>query len=212
MSRGRVFVIDDDTAVLASMEAVLDVAGFEVSVFRSPRTFLGALDDMDPGCVVTDVRMPEISGLELVERLMGSGRRSWPVVMISGHADVPMAVAAMKAGACNFLEKPISPPALVEAIELAFAGRAAVSGPVNEDAAAAAAAAARLGLLSRREREVLSHLVNGASSKVAALVLGISPRTVDVFRGNILRKTQAPNVAALATLAARSGWFSGPPQ
>jgi two-component system response regulator FixJ len=190
------------------MQAVLDVAGFEVAIFRSPRAFLDGLDDMDIGCVVTDVRMPEISGLELVERLMASGRRSWPVVMISGHADVPMAVAAMKAGACNFLEKPISPPALVEAIELASAGRAAVSGPVAEDADAAA----RLGLLSRREREVLSHLVNGASSKVAALVLGISPRTVDVFRGNILRKTQAPNVAALATLAARGGWFSGPPQ
>lgn len=208
MSRGRVFVIDDDAAVLASLEAVLDVAGFEVAIFRSSRAFLDALDKVGFGCVVTDVRMPEISGLDLVERLTANGRRSWPVVVISGHADVPMAVAAMKAGACNFLEKPISPPALVEAIDLAFAGRAAISGPVAEDADAVA----RLGLLSRREREVLSHLVNGASSKVAALVLGISPRTVDVFRGNILRKTQAPNVAALATLAAKGGWFSGPPQ
>ncbi|HWQ86598.1 response regulator transcription factor [Brevundimonas sp.] len=205
MSRGRVFVIDDDTAVLASLEAVLDVAGFDVTIFRSSRAFLGALDEVGFGCVVTDVRMPDLSGLALVERLTASGRRHWPVIVISGHADVPMAVAAMKAGACTVLEKPISPPALVEMIDAAFAARSSVSGPATEDADAAA----RLGSLSRREREVLSHLVNGASSKVAALVLGISPRTVDVFRGNILRKTRAPNVAALATLAAKGGWFSG---
>ncbi len=208
MSRGRVFVIDDDTAVLASLEALLDVAGFEVTVFRSPQAFLDALDGLGFGCVLTDVRMPDISGLVLVDRLAACGRRSWPVIVISGHADVPMAVSAMKAGACTFFEKPVSPSALVEAIDLAFAGRAALPGPVAGDTDAAA----RLELLSRREREVLSHLVNGASSKVAALVLGISPRTVDVFRGNILRKTQAPNVAALATLAAKGGWFPGPLQ
>lgn len=203
MSRGRVFVIDDDTAVLASLEALLDVAGFDVKVFGSSRGFIDALEGLAFGCIVTDVRMPEISGLALLDRLTASGRRHWPVVVISGHSDVPMAVAAMKAGACHFLEKPISPLALRDVIEAAFKARPCSPVPAVEDADALA----RLRSLSRREKEVLSHLVTGASSKVAAIVLGISPRTVDVFRGNILRKTQAPNVAALATLAAKGDWF-----
>ncbi|MBX9615145.1 MAG: response regulator [Caulobacteraceae bacterium] len=202
MPRGRVIVIDDDPAVLASLEAMLAVAGFEVVVFRSPRAFFAALDALAPGCVVTDVRMPEISGLAVVERLRASGRGGWPVVMISGHADVPMAVDAMKAGASTFLEKPIAPPALVEAITAAVAARApGGAGPGDDDEDP------RLRTLSRRESEVLAHLVKGASSKAAAQLLGISPRTIDVFRANILRKTGAPNIAALATLMARSSRF-----
>lgn len=198
MSRGRVMVIDDDPAVLASLEAMLAVAGFEVMAFRSPQAFVSQLERLEPGCVVTDVRMPDISGLALVERLRTSGRGDWPVVVISGHADVPMAVQMMKAGASNFLEKPIPPPVLVEAIVAAIETRASrhrTPGDPEQEA--------RLSSLSRRETEVLSHLVQGASSKATALVLGISPRTVDVFRANILRKTGAPNVAALATLVAR---------
>lgn len=202
MSRGRVLVIDDDPAVLASLEAMLAVAGFEVVVFRSPKAFFAALDELAPGCVVTDVRMPEISGLAVVERLKAAGRGDWPVVVISGHADVPMAVDAMKAGASTFLEKPIAPPVLVEAITSALLVQSARdTGPGNPDEEA------RLHTLSRRESEVLAHLVKGASSKAAAQALGISPRTVDVFRANILRKTQAPNIAALATLVARSSRF-----
>ncbi len=201
MSKGRVLVIDDDTAMLDSLEAMLEVAGFEVSAFPAPADFFAALGHVPFGCVVTDVRMPEISGLAVVERLAADGRGHWPVVVISGHADVPLAVAAMRAGACNVLEKPIAPAALVEAIDAAFAARQ-IPAAIFDDPEALA----RLDSLSRREREVLSHLVKGASSKVTALVLGISPRTVDVFRGNILRKTGASNIAALATLTARSGW------
>lgn len=202
MSRGRVIVIDDDPAVLASLKAMLDVAGFEVVVFSSSRTFFAALDGLPPGCIVTDVRMPEVSGLAVVERLRASGRGDWPVVVISGHADVPTAVAAMKAGACNFLEKPLSPPVLVEAIASALLVREAMGGATGDGEHEA-----RLRSLSRRETEVLSHLVKGASSKATALALGISPRTVDVFRANILRKTRAPNIAALATLVARAPRF-----
>lgn len=199
MSKGNVFVIDDDAAVLASIEAMLSVADFEVTVFASPTAFLTASESLPVGCVVTDVRMPEMSGLALVERLGQSGKQDWPLIVISGHADVPMAVAAMKAGASNFLEKPFASGALVQAISDAFTA----CGPVDTASAEFSDARRRYQTLSPREREVLSHLVNGASSKVTALVLGISPRTVDVFRGNILRKMQAPNIAAIATMVGR---------
>jgi two-component system response regulator FixJ len=199
VSRGRVVVIDDDAGVLASLDAMLSVAGFEVTTYRAAKTFLDEVVDAEFACIVTDVRMPEISGLVLIDRLKRLGRGHWPLVVISGHADVPMAVAAMQAGACNFLEKPFQPQALTQAIEAAVAarGQGGASPPPTDDVQ-------RLyETLSAREREVMGHLVNGASSKVAALVLGISPRTVDVFRANILRKMQAPNIAALATLVAR---------
>jgi len=199
MSRKQVIVIDDDAAVLDSIDAMLSVAEFEVKTFASPTTFLSALDGLPFACIVTDVRMPEMSGLALAERLGRSGRGDWPLIVISGHADVPMAVAAMKAGASNFLEKPFGSGALVQAILDAFAA----SRSVDTAAPEFVEAQSRFHTLSPREREVLSHLVNGASSKVTALVLGISPRTVDVFRGNILRKMQVPNIAALATMVGR---------
>lgn len=199
MSRGHVVVIDDDAAVLESIEAMLTLADLEVTAFASPIAFLGVLPALPFSCIVTDVRMPEISGLALVERLASSDRGHWPVIVISGHADVPMAVAAMRAGAANFLEKPFGSEALVQAIIDALA----VCKPIELGAPAILDARSRYETLSRREREVLSHLVIGASSKVTAMVLGISPRTVDVFRANILRKMQVPNIAALATLVGR---------
>lgn len=199
MSKGQVIVIDDDSAVLESIDAMLSSADFNVRTFASATIFFANLETLPFACIVTDVRMPEMSGLALVERLGKSGRGDWPVIVISGHADVPMAVAAMRAGASNFLEKPFGSGALSHAIVDAFAA----ARPVDASAPGVAEMRARYQTLSPREREVLSHLVNGASSKVTALVLGISPRTVDVFRGNILRKMQASNIAALATLVGR---------
>ena len=199
MSKGRVFVIDDDAGVLASIDAMLSVEDFQVTVFASPTLFLAALESLAFGCIVTDVRMPEMSGLALAERLGKTTRRDWPLIVISGHADVPMAVASMKAGASNFLEKPFGSRALVQAVVDAFAA----CGPVDAASAAFSEARQRFQTLSPREREVLSHLVNGASTKATALVLGISPRTVDIFRGNILRKMQSSNIAAIATLVGR---------
>lgn len=200
MPKGKVIVIDDDAAVLESIEALLTAADFEVMTFASPTRFLAMLEILPYACIVTDVRMPEMSGLELVERLSQAGRADWPLIMISGHADIPMAVSAIKAGASNFLQKPFGSGVLVQAILDACAGRQTIDTP-GEDFKDTRE---RLQTLSPREREVLSHLVSGASSKVTALVLGISPRTVDVFRSNILRKMQAPNVAALATRVGRS--------
>jgi len=199
MPRGHVIVVDDDTAVLESIEAVLSVADFEVCCFASPTLFLAALDSLPFSCIVTDVRMPEMSGLALANRLSETEQRDWPLIVMSGHADVPMAVCAMRAGAANFLEKPFSSGQLVQAVLDAFVVRS----PHSREIPGLEEARGRFQTLSRREREVLSHLVNGASSKVTAMVLGISPRTVDVFRGNILKKMQAPNIAALATLIGR---------
>ncbi|MGV9005212.1 MAG: response regulator transcription factor [Brevundimonas sp.] len=199
MSKGHVVVIDDDAAVLESIEAMLTVADFDVRVFASPTVFFATLDSLPPSCVVTDVRMPEMSGLALVKRLGESGRGDWPLIVVSGHADVAMAVSAMRAGASNFLEKPFVSGALVQAILDALAVRRSI----NAQTPGLEEARDRFQTLSRREREVLTHLVKGASSKVTAMVLGISPRTVDVFRCNILRKMQTPNIAALATLVGR---------
>ncbi|NBB51201.1 response regulator [Rhizobium sp. CRIBSB] len=199
MSRGDIVVIDDDVAVLESIGFLLTAAGFAPKTFASPSVFLAAIDTLACDCIVTDVRMPEMSGLDLMTRLYEDGRRDWPVVVISGHADVAMAVAAMKAGASNFLEKPFPPAALIQAIEDAKVVRR----PAGEDTPELQQARARFQTLSRREREVLLHLANGASSKVTAMVLGISPRTVDVFRANILKKMQSPNIAAIATLVGR---------
>lgn len=199
MPRGQVIVIDDDAAVLESIDAMLSVADFEVTGFASATMFFSALESLPFACIVTDVRMPEMSGLALVERLKETCQRDWPLIVISGHADIPMAVAAMKAGASNFLEKPFAAGALVQAILDAFAAFK----PVDTAAPEFDEARRRFQTLSPREREVLSHLINGASSKVTALVLGISPRTVDVFRANILRKMQSPNIAALANLIGR---------
>lgn len=203
MSKGYVIVIDDDEAVLGSIDAMLGVFDFRVRTFASPILFFEGLETLPFSCVVTDVRMPEMSGLELVTRLGQSGRQDWPVIVISGHADVSMAVSAMRAGASNFLEKPFGPGALVQAIADAFSTRV----PVNIDSADLAEVRSRFETLSPREREVLSHLVKGASSKVTAIVLGISPRTVDVFRASILKKMKSPNIAALATLVGR-GWVA----
>lgn len=199
MSKGEIVVIDDDVAVLESIGFLLNAAGFSTQTFASPTVFLAAINTLACDCIVTDVRMPEMSGLALMTRLHEEGHRDWPVVVISGHADVAMAVAAMKAGASNFLEKPFPPAALIQAIEDAMAVRR----PTGEDTPELQQARTRFQTLSRREREVLLHLSNGASSKVTAMVLGLSPRTVDAFRANILRKMKSPNIAAIAILVGR---------
>lgn len=198
MSGNHVVIIDDDLAVLDSLAMMISVQGFEVQCFASPFDMLAAVPDLPDSCVVTDIRMPGIDGLELISRLKETRAAAWPVIVISGHADVPIAVSAMQLGAITVLEKPFAPDQLLIALKeaLATAGQGAVSPELAE-------ARARYQTLSRREREVLGHLVQGSSSKVTALALQISPRTVDVFRANILRKMAAPNIAALATQVAR---------
>jgi len=198
MSSNHVVVVDDDEGVLESLAMLISVQGFTVRCFSAPADMLASLPDLPESCIVTDIRMPEIDGLELIARLKDTRAAAWPVIVISGHADVPIAVTAMQLGAVTVLEKPFTPDQLIAALnmEMAVLSRTAVSPELAE-------ARARYQTLSRREREVLGHLVQGCSSKHTALELGISPRTVDVFRANILRKMGAPNIAALATQVAR---------
>lgn len=198
MSGKHVVIVDDDVGVLDSLAMMISVQGFEVECFASPIDMLAAVPNLPDSCIVTDIRMPGIDGLELISRLKETRAAAWPVIVISGHADVPIAVSAMQLGAVTVLEKPFAPDQLLVALKeaLAMAGQGAVSPELAE-------ARARYQTLSRREREVLGHLVQGSSSKVTALALQISPRTVDVFRANILRKMAAPNIAALATQVAR---------
>jgi len=192
----RVAIIDDDAAVLDSLEALFTTAGYHVHAFSSAEAFLSQVNDLPPVCVVTDLRMPEIDGLTLVNRLKGDMDLAWPVVVISGHADVPQAVAAMQAGAVDFLVKPFSPQKLLGIVKNSLLTYA------ENGSGTASDLDERFGTLSTRERQVVELLISGGSSKTAGIALGISPRTVDVFRGKIFRKMGVTNIAALSTAIA----------
>ena len=190
-----VHVIDDDEAVRQSLAFLLSTAGFAVRVHESATGFLKVLPAAQVGCIVTDVRMPEMDGLELQRRLR-AGKITAPVIVITGHGDVALAVEAMKAGAADFIEKPFDDDVLIGAIRSALASRV-------EDAKGEARAAevrGRLALLSSREREVLDGLVAGKPNKIIAYDLGISPRTVEVYRANLMTKMQADSLSDLVRM------------
>lgn len=187
-----VVLIDDDHSVLLSLEAIFETAGYAVLAFTSAEAFLAMKDAIPVCCVVTDLRMPAMDGLALVRQLSRS-TPSWPTIVISGHASVSDAVGVMHAGALDFLVKPFRPQTLVAAVETASVRPVALTGPSPEQVEA------RLKTLTPREREVLDLLVAGASSRACGAAMGISPRTVDVFRGRILRKMGSSNIAALST-------------
>jgi two-component system response regulator FixJ len=190
-----VHVIDDDDAVRDSIAFLLESAGMVARTYPSAVAFLEAAD-LASGCVVTDVRMPEMSGIELVRRLKADGHRD-PVIVITGHADVPLAIEAMKAGVADFIEKPFDDEVLLGAIRTAVQDRGA---PDQVDAEAAEAAR-RLATLSVREREVLEGLVAGRANKVIAFDLEISPRTVEVYRANVMTKMGAGSLSELVRMA-----------
>jgi two-component system response regulator FixJ len=190
-----VHIIDDDVAVRQSLAFLLSTAGFAVRVHESATAFLEVLPFAQVGCIVTDIRMPEMDGLELQRRLRAS-KISVPVIVITGHGDVALAVEAMKSGAADFIEKPFDDEVLIGAIRSALARR-------TEDARGEARAAeirSRLGLLSAREREVLGGLVAGKANKVIAYDIGISPRTVEVYRANVMTKMQADSLSELVRM------------
>jgi len=191
-----VHVIDDDEAVRDSLAFLLGTSDFEVHTYESARRFLDQLGDAVTGCIVTDVRMPELSGIDLLRRLSEAGRRV-PVIVITGHGDVPLAVEAMKAGAVDFIEKPFHDDTLFAAISAALQADEEASRKAREKAVARAKIAA----LSHRERQVLDALVAGHANKVIAGELGISPRTVEVYRANLMTKMQAASLSALVRLA-----------
>ena len=190
-----VYVIDDDDSARHSLEFLLDVAGIRVRSFPSADAFLKASPPLAGACVVTDVRMPGMSGVELVEELHKRGA-AVPVIVITGHADVPLAIQAMKAGVADFIEKPFDDEVMLAAIRSALAQQA---GDV-EARAERQAIRERIATLSPREREVMDGLVAGKANKVIAYDLDISARTVEVYRANVMMKMQAKTLSELVRM------------
>ena len=195
-------VIDDDEAVRQSIEFLLRAAKMKVRTYESAGAFLAAVPGIASGCIVTDVRMPEMSGIELLRRLKEL-RVALPVIVITGHGDVPLAVEAMKAGAADFIEKPFDDDAILGAIRAALADSA--SG--GRRSAERAEIDERLESLSQRERQVLEGLVAGQPNKIIAHNLGISPRTVEIYRANVMSKMKAPSLSDLVRMALTAGLF-----
>lgn len=194
-NKPMVHVIDDDEAARHSLAFLIDCAGLPVRAYDSAMAFLKAVPTMEHGCIVTDVRMPEMSGVELIGRLQTLGVTD-PVIVITGHADVPMAIAAMKQGVADFIEKPFSDEAILGAIRSALARRS------DRDQARAERdnIMARMATLSQREREVLDGLIEGHANKVIAYDLKISARTVEVYRANVMMKMQAGSLSELVRM------------
>jgi len=192
---GLVHVIDDDSAVRDSLAFLLGAAEFEVRTYDSALAFLSVAPTLEAGCILTDVRMPELDGLALQRRL-NEARIGLPVIVMTGHADVPIAVAALKAGARDFLEKPFDDERLISAVKAALLA----SRQARHAAAAAADINARLAGLTPREREVLDLLVAGNPNKTIAYDLGSSPRTVEVHRARIMEKMGARSLAELVRM------------
>jgi two-component system, LuxR family, response regulator FixJ len=191
-----VHVIDDDVDVRQSLAFLLSTAGLAVRVHDSAVAFLKVLPEIEDGCIVTDVRMPEIDGLELQRRLRAQ-HNAIPVVVMTGHGDVALAVEAMKAGAVDFIEKPFDDELLLSAIRSALARRDGV----KKRQAQSADVRSRLKSLSERERQVLDGLVAGKPNKVIAYDLGISARTVEIYRANVMTKMQADSLSSLIRMA-----------
>ena len=190
-----VHLIDDDDAVRQAVAFLLTTSGFAVRVYESAPAFLEALPTVQPGCIVTDVRMPEMDGLEL-QRQLKARRIGLPVIIITGHGDVPLAVEAMKAGAVDFLEKPFSDDKLLSAIRVAIDRHAR-----EAEREEIATIRAKLEALSPREREVLDGLVAGLPNKTIAYDLKISARTVEVHRANLMARMGAASLADLVRMA-----------
>lgn len=196
----QVHVIDDDEGVRASVAFLLEMADLPARTYGSALEFLEIADSLRTGCVVTDVRMPGMSGLDLVRRLKDTGV-GLPVIVITGHGDVPMAVEAMRAGVVDFLEKPFADTTLIAAIRAALDQQVKAAPQLDERAAVEK----MLNTLSGREREVLQGVIAGKQNKVIAYELGISPRTVEVYRANVMSKTGAHGLSELVRIALLAG-------
>ena len=195
-TEATVFVVDDDAAMRESLRFLVESVGLDVETFERAEDFLERYDPELPGCLILDVRMPEVSGLELQERLAECGS-GLPIIMVTGYGDVPMAVRAMRNGAVDFIEKPFSDQHLIDRVQEAIArdrlrrterkGRESV--------------ARRVSTLSAREREVLDLVVTGKANKVIANDLGLSPKTIEVHRARLMKKLNVSSVAELVRLS-----------
>jgi two-component system, LuxR family, response regulator FixJ len=199
-NRAQIHIVDDDEAVRDSLSFLLGAAGHAVKTFDSAAAFLDALGGMPVSCVVTDIRMPSVDGLELMRRLKAEGHL-FPVIMMTGHGDVPLAVEAMKLGAFDFLEKPFDDDILIAAIGAALRHVETVV----ENRRGASDIAGRLDRLTPRERQVLDGLIAGQPNKAIGRDLGISPRTVEIYRANVMDKMQVASLSELVRLVVRAG-------
>ncbi len=195
-----VHIVDDEEVVRNSLAFLLQTSGFAVRVHETATEFLKLAPTISNGCLVTDLRMPDMDGVELLRRLRGAGHLL-PAIVITGHGDVQMAVEAMKSGALDFIEKPFSDEVLIESIASAVS-RAAEQ---HQSTAAAEQVRQRLDTLSERERQVLGGVVAGQANKTIAFDLGISPRTVEVYRAGLMAKMQARSLAELVRMVMDSG-------
>jgi two-component system response regulator FixJ len=199
-TKSVVHVIDDDEAVRESLAFLLRSADLDVSTYESATAFLAALKSVAPGCVITDVRMPGLSGTELLQKLKEMGV-TMPVIVMTGHGDVPLAVEAMKMGAIDFFEKPFDDEALLASVRLSLGSW----GEKEAREAERADVRARLESLSPRERDVLKGLVAGHPNKTIAFDLGISHRTVEIYRANVMTKMKASSLSELVRMALFNG-------
>ena len=198
--KGVVHIIDDDEALRESLAFLLRSAGIESKTYAGAKAFLDKLPDLSLSCVITDVRMPGISGIDLLRRLKEL-KINAPVIVVTGHGDVALAVDAMKIGAMDFLEKPFDDEVLLSSVEAALRRR---GGEIKRDSERADVES-RVAALSPRERDVLGGLVAGRANKQIAFDLGISPRTVEIYRANLMDKMKAASLSDLVRMALVAG-------
>jgi len=194
-----VHVIDDDEAIRDSLTFLLKSAQIRVESYESATAFLKRLP-IDSGCIITDVRMPEMSGIDLLKRLRQMHNQV-PVIIITGHGDVPLAVEAMKSGAADFIEKPFDDDLLLSAVQTALSNQAVD----DRHQALRASIEQRIARLSAREHQVLEGLVSGHPNKIIAYDLGISPRTIEIYRANVMTKMEAASLSDLVRMALTVG-------
>lgn len=190
-----IYIVDDDDGMRRALSVLMSTVGYNAVAFERPTEFLQKLDPNQPGCLVLDVRMPEMSGLEVQQQLNRSGSML-PVILITGHGDIPMAVQAMKDGAFDFLQKPFRDQDLLDRINGALKQDAENRETVERHADLKR----RSESLTPREREVMALVVDGRANKVIAIDLGLSERTVEIHRANVMEKMQARSVAHLVKM------------
>lgn len=200
-----IYLIDDDDAVRLSLEFMLKAAGIKSRSFDSAKAFMTVLPEITSGCVVTDVRMPEITGIDLLRQVKKTNP-DLPVIVITGHGDISLAVEAMKIGATDFLEKPFDGHQLLAAVRSALSQDA----DTGKRKAELVGIQEKIAALSNRERQVLEGLVAGSANKNIAFDLGISPRTVEIYRANLMTKMAANSLSDLVRMAMMAGIVTDP--
>lgn len=197
-----VHVIDDDEAARDALRFLLEAADLTAPTYESASAFLSRLPELESGCIITDVRMPDMSGIDLLRQLRSIGI-NWPVIVITGHGDIALAVEAMKLGAADFFEKPYDDEALLASIKAALARR----DDESQRESTKIEIKRRITELSQRERQVLDGLVAGQPNKNIAGDLSISPRTVEIYRANVMTKMRASSLSELVRMALVAGIF-----